>query len=379
METVFISSLMVGLEEIRQAAREAVQSVGMLPIMAELSGASSASAQRALLDDVARADIYLLILGERYGNPGASGLSPTDEEFEEAQRRRKPILVMRQDVAMEPRQRKLLERAGGRWEEGQKWDAFTDERDIGLKIVRALTRLQQMGNARELAPQAQQRAHALAHGEQQVGYRGYGSRARVALVPLVDVPLLDEVALEVQGLPDRLAELARSSRVVPQSLGIEQNVSHAGITLSAASNRRGDTGVTIEVGTDGAILVEGSVAGDDPNFGSSRVDPERLQTLVTATTDYAVAVWHEVDARNNVQQVAAAIGIPDANGKVFGRPSRQSNSLSFGSSMSLPQVIVAPDPATVVRRVDLPAAETRQRLVAGVKRVFADANALETA
>jgi Domain of unknown function (DUF4062) len=76
---------MAGFEAIRQVAREAVESVGMRPIMAELSGASAASAQRALLDDVARADVYLLILGERYGTPGASGLSPTEEEFEEAE------------------------------------------------------------------------------------------------------------------------------------------------------------------------------------------------------------------------------------------------------------------------------------------------------
>lgn len=370
---------MAGFEAIRHVAREAVESVGMQPIMAELSGATAGSAQRALLDDVARADVYLLILGERYGTAGASGLSPTEEEFEEAKRRRKPILVMRQDVDMEPRQHKLLERAGGNWEEGQKWETFTDEHDLALKVVRALTRLQRMGNVRELAPLAQQRAAALAHGEHQLGFSGYGSRARVALVPLIDVTLLDEVALDDSGLPDRLAELARSSRLVPQTLGIEQKVSRSGVALTAATERRSDNIVAIEVGNDGAILVEAGVGGDDPSFGTSRVDPERLETLIAATADYAVAVWREVDARNDVQQVAATIGIPNASGKVFGRPARQSSSFSFGGSTSLPQTIIAPDPPTVLRRVDLTAAETRGRLVAAVKRVFADANALETA
>lgn len=379
MDTVFISSVMVDFEAIRQVARDAVESVGMRPIMAELSGASVTSAQRALLDDVARADVYLLILGERYGTPGASGLSPTEEEFEEAQRRRKPILLVRQDVEMEPRQRQLLERAGGRWEEGQKWDTFTDERDLGLKIVRSLTRLQQTGNVRELAPQAQQRAHALAHGERQDGFGGYGPRARVALVPLIDVALLDDVRLDDGALPDRLAELARSSRLVPQALGIAHKVSRSGISLTAEAERRDGATVAIEVGNDGAILVEGSVAGDDPTFGTSRVDPERLEELFAAAIDYAIAVWRDIDARNDVQQVAAAIGITGANSKIFGRPSRPSSSFSYGGSMSLPQVIIAPEPATVVRRVDLTAIETRRRLIAAVKRVFADAGALETA
>ena len=63
MDTVFISSVIAGFEAIRHAARAAVESVAVRPIMAELSGASAASPQRALRDDVARADVYLLILG----------------------------------------------------------------------------------------------------------------------------------------------------------------------------------------------------------------------------------------------------------------------------------------------------------------------------
>jgi hypothetical protein len=48
-----------------------------------------------LLAEVAAADICLLILAQRYGTPRASGLSPTEEEFEEAKRRNKPIVVLR--------------------------------------------------------------------------------------------------------------------------------------------------------------------------------------------------------------------------------------------------------------------------------------------
>lgn len=201
-------------------------------------------------------------------------------------------------------------------------------------------------------------------------------------MPLIDLPLLDDVALDDPALPDRLASLARSNRVVPQALGIEPRVSRAGLRLTATAGERPvghGGGVTIDVASDGAIVVEGSVAGDDPNFGSSRIDPQRLEAVVASTSEYATAVWGEIDARSDVQQVAAAIGIPEANGKVFGRPSRPSTSFSYGGSMSLPRVIVAPEPAVIVRRVDLTGAATRQRLVAALKRVFADANALETA
>jgi hypothetical protein len=380
IKTVFVSSVMAGFDCVRRAAREAIESVRMQPIMAELGGASAQSAQRALLDEVARADVYLLVLGGRYGTRGESGLSPTEEEFEEAVRRGIPILIMRQEGEMEPDQRQFLERAGGRWEEGRVWDTFTDERDLGMKIVRALARLQDDGDVRALAAQAQRRASTLARGERPIGYSGFGARVRIALAPVIDLPLLDDVALDEPALPGRLAELARSTRVVPQVLGIESRVSGKGVSLTAAASgqqRGAGEPVTIDVARDGAIVVEGSVSGDDPHFGSSRIDPERLEAILATTSDYAISVWRAIDPRSEIQQVAAAIGIPEANGKVFGRPSRPSNSFSYGG-MSLPQVIIAPEPAAVVRRVDLTTASTRERLVAAVKRIFADANALET-
>lgn len=164
-ETVFISSVIGGFEAVRQAAREAVESMGMRPVMAEMAGARPQSPQHALLSEVADADIYLLLLGARYGEPGSSGISPTEEEFEEAKRRNKPIVILRQDVAMEPAQQEFLARAGGGWEEGSLWDRFTDERDVGMKVVRALTNVRQLGDVRELAPQAQARAAELARAQ----------------------------------------------------------------------------------------------------------------------------------------------------------------------------------------------------------------------
>ena len=45
--------------------------------------------------------------------------------------------------------------------------------------------------------------------------------------------------------------------------------------------------------------------------------------------------------------------------------------------MSLPHVVVAPDPARLVRREDLGSDATTQVLVAELKRRFADAGALQ--
>lgn len=377
-ETVFISSVIGGLEAVRQAAREAVESMGMRPVMAEMAGARPQSPQHALLGEVADADIYLLLLGARYGEPGASGVSPTEEEFEEAKRRNKPIVILRQDVAMEPAQQEFLTRAAGGWEEGSLWDRFTDERDVGMKVVRALTNVRQLGDVRELAPQAQVRAAELARGDQQAGYgyAGGGSQARIAFVPLTDAVLLDELALDDASLPDRLSELARSTGLVSQASGIAQDVRRGGITLKAGDGKTSQE-ASIVIGEAGVIVVEGTVAGDDPHFGTSRIDPEKLTGLIERAGRYATGAWGHIDPRGQVQQAAVAIGIPEASMKVYGRPKAPSSSISMGGMTRLQGTVVAPDPALVVRRVDVEGEEMGQRLVAAVRRVFADAGAIE--
>jgi hypothetical protein len=369
--------VIAGFESVRQSAREAIESVGMRPVMAEMVGARPQSPRQALLAEVRAADVYLLLLGMRYGRPGTSGSSPTEDEFEEAKRRSKPIVILRQEVVMEPEQRAFMDRATGGWEKGILWDRFTDERDVGMKVVKALTSVRKLGEVQQLTPVAQERADALARGEDDEGYGfGGGSRARVALVPLVDWRLLDEVTLDDPSLPDRLSEAARSSRLISQASAIDQEVRRSGIRLDAG-RRRGSREALLFIGDRGEILVEGSVAGDDPHFGSSRIDPERLTQLIGRTTEFASGVWEQVDPRGQVTQLAVVVGIPEANMRIYGRPRQPTSSMSVGGAMRLPNVVVTPEPAMIVRRADVGGEELHKRLVSSVRRVFADASALE--
>ena len=69
VSSVFISSVITDLEEVRAQAAAGVEKVGMHPIMAEKLPAAPEAPRRALLDEVAKSDIYLLLLGPRYGDP----------------------------------------------------------------------------------------------------------------------------------------------------------------------------------------------------------------------------------------------------------------------------------------------------------------------
>jgi Domain of unknown function (DUF4062) len=377
MADVFISSIQSGFEDVRAGARAGVENFGHRAVMAEMTGAAAASPQRALLNQVATADIFLLLVGPRYGARQASGLSATEEEFEEARRQGKPILVLRQDGELEPEQEEFLRRATGGWEGGILYDRFRDANDVGLAVVRALRNLEERGARAELEPVAIARAQELANSARREGYGHGGASARVVLVPLLGQRLLDAVALDDPALPDELAGSARAARLVSQSQGIDARVTAAGITLRVGE--RHSAGLTISIGANGEIVAEASVAGDDDqNLGSMRVVPERLEQAIRSAIAFAESVWQRVDPRGQVQEVAVTVAIPEAQHRSWGR-GRGGSSISMGGMFSMPEMAIAPQPALVIRRADLARAETVARLVAEMRRVFVDAGAIDEA
>src|SRR5438876_486812 len=239
VQTVFISSIQGGFEDVRAAARAGVESFGLRPVMAETLGAADASPQRALLDRVAETDVLVLLVGPRYGARQASGLSATEEEFDEARLRGKQVLVLRQEGELEPEQKEFLDRATGGWEGGVLYGTFRDASDVGLAVVRGLTNLRDRGARATLEPAAQARGRELAAAAQGQGYSRSGSIVRVVLVPLLGHRLLDAAALEERNLPDALAAAARAAQLVPQSEGITPQVSAAGVQLQAGERYGG--------------------------------------------------------------------------------------------------------------------------------------------
>src|SRR4051794_18565555 len=123
MQAVFVSSIQRGYEDVRGAVRRAIEALQMRPLMAETAGARPVSPQRALLDLVAEADIVVLILGPTYSKP-------TEDEFDEAKRLGKPIVVLKQDVDPEPEQRAFIERVEGGWVGGLLRKSFEDADDV---------------------------------------------------------------------------------------------------------------------------------------------------------------------------------------------------------------------------------------------------------
>ena len=95
---VFISSVITGFEEFREAAADAALTLDHDVIRAEDFGATPDSPQVACLDGVRQADVAVLLLGSRYGETQASGISATHEEYREARESRSVVAFVQQGV-----------------------------------------------------------------------------------------------------------------------------------------------------------------------------------------------------------------------------------------------------------------------------------------
>lgn len=135
---VFVSSLITGFGDKRDAARRAIASLRREPVMAENFGARPISPQLACIQELRRSDRVVLILGADYGFvPPGSTLSATHQEYREA-RGTKPVLAfVQQGVDRDERQAAFVAEVQA-WEGGLFRGGFSDAHDLRDAIVRAL-------------------------------------------------------------------------------------------------------------------------------------------------------------------------------------------------------------------------------------------------
>lgn len=92
-QTIFISSEMGELGELREGLAVTLRDLGLRVIYFEALGGRDENAETAYLDGVARSDIYLGVIADRYGRMLESGRSPTHEEYRAARAEGKRISV----------------------------------------------------------------------------------------------------------------------------------------------------------------------------------------------------------------------------------------------------------------------------------------------
>jgi len=301
---VFLSSLIGGFEEIRDAAALGVSTLGHKPVRAEDFGASPDSPQQACLAGVRDADVLVLILGDRYGYPQASGLSATHEEYREA-RDSKPVLVfIKTGASPEADQASFIAEVQG-WERGHFTSDFDGPDDLRTNVTRAL---HDHVLANEAAPldesQLVERARALLPTS-----RGSGTSAiAFALSTGPERAVLRPAELEDAELRRFLPReaLTGDDAVLSTSIGTTDSIRGDAIHL-VQENGRG----SVMLDESGSLLVVQPIVDDGARFsgGIPSIIEETVTERISRAIRFSARVLDRIDDVRRITHVAPVVAL----------------------------------------------------------------------
>lgn len=128
---IFISSTVLDLTNERTAAYNAVNKVGGFPVMSEKTmEAQSTDSLTACLSKVMESDIYVLILGSRYGWQPEGKESITELEYQTARSKNIPVLVINTSYPKEQLQKEFERRVETDYFRKSVNDAFELEKEL---------------------------------------------------------------------------------------------------------------------------------------------------------------------------------------------------------------------------------------------------------
>lgn len=128
---IFISSTVLDLANERTAAYNAVNKVGAFPVMSEKTmEAQSVNSLDVCISKVMESDIYVLILGGRYGWQPEGKESITELEYQTARSLNIPVLVINTTYQKEPLQKEFESRVEPNYFRKTVKDAFELEKEL---------------------------------------------------------------------------------------------------------------------------------------------------------------------------------------------------------------------------------------------------------
>jgi hypothetical protein len=230
---VFISSVRRSLEAERDAMRGLILALEHEPRRFEDFTAQPVPSREACLQGVRDADVYLLLLGERSGDPlPDTGAAPTEEEFAAARARGIPILVfLKRGIAPDDRQKAFIDRVSN-YVDGRFRRGFDAVPDLLISVAEALREVA----ARPTALTWTDLPATIVAPWRETGrntFGGGGTEVETYVLPVGVAPRLSATVLN--GLPDRLARTGRDGDLFGHDRALDLHSTDA--EASAAARR----------------------------------------------------------------------------------------------------------------------------------------------
>ncbi len=377
---VFVSSVMENFAEYREAAALGIRRAGCEPVRAEDFPAQSTSPRTACLDGVRSADALVLILGERYGFVGPSGLAATEEEYQEALKNGKPILAFIQSgVVDDPRQRSLITNVQN-YVDGHWRKAFRASVELAELVEDAV-------RAADLEAGPLQGSQAAAMRVSSELTEDLPSAADALVLRTVWATLRNEEVIDPLELDDGEFErvlLRIGHECVPPvfdyacSKRSSVETSRIRIIQGDIENWGGtEHFAAVEISVQGTMVVTQSVTGADDRrdtfdhyLSAHVIDPNVLQAQMKQAWAFVAGWWRERDPYLRHNSLLYNVGIYNIGHRVFGPPPR------VGEPITMPLVpldgpLIAFDSPRTVSRTSLDASDDEvARAISLIERRF---------
>jgi len=306
---VFVSSLMGGdFAQLRDAACDAITSLGYEVLRAEDFSALPASPQNACLAEVRSAEVLVLILGSQYGHRQVSGLSATHEEYREARRVERQVLVFIEENAQPVSAQAEFIAEVQDWATGHYTSFFRDANDLRAKVTQGLHNYLLNQAAHPI-----DESELLSRARSLISSRTHMSRpllvVAVAAGPVQQV--IRPADLESEKMRQYLKETAHAGpdAVLSYSYGTDTSIKGDAISL-----KQRDSGAAVTLSETGDIMVAQPATRRQQNWvsGIPSIVEEEITEGVTRALRFVVQVLDRINLHQRISHVAPVAALREA-------------------------------------------------------------------
>ncbi|QZD86122.1 DUF4062 domain-containing protein [Qipengyuania psychrotolerans] len=303
---IFISSVISGFEQYRDAVDTAIRSLGHEVIRAEEFPASDAPSRVACLSGVRDADLVVLLLGERYGValPPAD-VAPTHEEFLEA-KGVKPILVfVQQGVERESAQEAFISVVES-WDKGRHRRGFVDAEELRSEVTRAIHQYELSLAKTPVNPDSLfKRAIQMCQIDRGHRGRGFNGQLTIALAGGPEAQILRPRELESEQLE---AEISKMLLFAPHSI-FDRTLGIKTRKLGGLLHFRQDDGRQFAISEQGDLIITLGIV--QANSGIPCVIIEDVEEAVRRCFLLASDVLDLIDSAHKLSRFVIAMRASD--------------------------------------------------------------------
>jgi hypothetical protein len=268
---IFISSTVKDLQRERDAIERAIKELHYKAVRSEKVGSQSATPREICALMAQECDIYLAILGRRYGYILPEGISATEFEFNTAQEAGKPILLYHKSAPdIDPEQQAFLDRLSG-FDTGYYIRKF-DDNDVPDRliewvradVVQQITHIVR-GEVPAVKPPAERRREVGSSGRRTL-IASLG-RSPGAVTGLVDALIREGTSIDrVRTVSTSEYQVQRAVKVVREELKAQGLTDYEDVCIGSADITR-DYDVQEFKGAFAHLLAEAQETGDEVAIG----------------------------------------------------------------------------------------------------------------